>query len=518
MFASCKKQGSNTPSGTSAGLSLSRTDIKMSVLSGISDSVTVTSQVPWKLTVSPSDTSWLQVSTTQGASGNTIVTLTTKALATSSQTSSVTFSAASGSSDSVDLTITRQVYSTGWQTALGGSKRGWANAIAKTSNGQYWVVGNDAGSGGDIPVNHGGYDMVVAKFDVLGNIILVGDLGGTADDIAYGVAATSDGGCIVVGSTASNDISVSSNHGGTDCWVVRFDSHGNVLWKETIGGSLNDVGNGVLVTADGYVIVGSTYSNDGDIKSSYSGGDAWVVKLDLNGNIQWSKTYGGSSADLFNAITATADGGYAVAGLTMSQPSTGNVQGIEKGGTDVWIVKLDASGGIIWQQRFGGSAYDGATSIVATSDGYTVAGYTYSADGDVESNAGGLDAWVIKLALNGVKQWAQTYGTPKNDWAYGLVATDNGGYVLAGYTLNTPSGAGSDLWVWELNSNRKVLWQNIYGGMGYNSGDQGGIVSSDDGGYVIVTGTNGIYGDLSNLRNPLNARPTYSDWWIIKLQ
>ncbi len=522
MFASCSKHGSSGTSGTSAGISLSRDTIRMSALTGISDTVTVHSQVPWKLSISPSDTNWLQVSATQGPSGNTTVTLTTKAVTASSQTSNIAFSAAGGASDSVMLTVNRQVYSTGWQTALGGSKSGWANAIARTSDGGYWVAGYDAGNGGDIPVNHGGSDMVIAKFDAGGNNILVGDLGGSGDDIAYGVAATSDGGCIVVGSTTSNDIMVSSNHGGADCWVVRFDRQGNLLWKETLGGSLNDAGNSVLVTSDGYIIAGYTYSNNGDIKTNYGGGDAWVVKLDVDGKIQWSKTYGGSSNDMANAITATADGGYVVAGWTNSDPSTGNVQGINKGKTDVWVLKLDASGGIIWQQRFGGSDYDGATSIVATNDGYTVAGYTFSGvsgvDGDVESNAGGSDAWVINLALNGVKQWAKTYGTAKNDWAYGLVATDGGGYVLAGYTYSTPIGAGCDLWVWELNNSRNVLWQNTYGGMGYNSGDKGGIVSSGDGGYVVATGTNSIDGDLTGVRNPANGRPTYADWWITRLQ
>lgn len=522
MFASCTKHAGNAPSGTSAGISLSRSTITMSSVPGVSDTITVHSQGSWKLSVSPSDTFWLQVSTTQGAGGNTIVKLTTKDGTPTPDTTSITFSAASGASDSVQLTIIRQVYGTTWQTALGGSKSGWANAIAPTSDGGYWVVGYDAGSGGDIPVNHGGSDMVIAKFDANGNNILVGDLGGSGDDIANGVAATSDGGCIVVGSTTSNDIMVSSNHGGADCWVVRFDRQGNVLWKETLGGSLNDAGNSVLVAADGYVIAGYTYSNDGDINTSYSGGDAWVVKLDVNGKIQWSKTYGGTGEDLANAITATADGGYVVAGLTMSQPSTGNVQGIDKGKSDVWIFKLDASGGITWQQRFGGSGFDGATSIVATNDGYTIAGYTFSGvsgvDGDVESNAGGSDAWVIKLALNGVKQWSQTYGTPKNEWAYGLVANADGGYVLAGYTSSTSSGAGCNLWVWGLNSNRNVLWQKTSGGNGYNSGDKGGIVSSGDGGYVIATGTNSIDGDLSNVRNPAGGRPTYSDWWITKWQ
>lgn len=521
IFASCSKQGSSGATNTSGGLTLSRTSIRLSVLTGISDTVTVQSQVPWKLSVSPADTSWLQVSATQGTSGNTIITLTTKAITTSSQTSSLTFSAASGASDPVILTLTRQVHSAGWQTAVGASNKGWANAIARTVDGEYWVAGYDYGSGGDISVNHGGSDMVVAKFDANGNKVALADLGGSANDGAYGVAATSDGGCIAVGYTKSNDVDVSSNHGGSDCWVVKFDSQGNVVWKETLGGTLDDIGNSVVAMSDGYVIVGSTFSTNGDVTLNHGSMDAWVVKLGLDGKQQWSKTYGGTADEDLNVIVATADGGYAVAGYTMSDVSA-NVVGYVRGKTDVWILKLDASGGITWQQRFGGSGFDAATSMIATNDEYTVAGYTYSGasgpDGDVESNAGGLDAWVIKLAVNGVKQWAQTYGTANNDGAYGLVATADGGCVLAGYTTFTPNGAGTDLWVWELNSSKKVLWQNTYGGMGANSGANGGIVSSGDGGYIIATGTNSVDGDLLGVRNPAGGRPYYTDWWIKKLQ
>jgi hypothetical protein len=227
-------------------------------------------------------------------------------------------------------------------------------------------------------------------------------IGRSNDDEARSVVQTGDGGYIVAGYTRSNDGDVSGNHGGADAWVVKLNSDGTIAWQKTLGGSSYDEAHSIVQTSDGgYIVAGYTRSNDGDVSGNHGEEDAWVVKLDSEGNIEWQKTFGGSSYDEANSIVQTSDGGYIVAGYTKS--SNGDVAyggstyhgGIQE---DVWVIKLDSHGNIIWQEALGGGGYDRAFSIAQTSDdGYVVAGYAGSNDGDVSGNHGSYDVWVVKL-------------------------------------------------------------------------------------------------------------------------
>ena len=237
-------------------------------------------------------------------------------------------------------------------------------------------------------------------------------------------------------------------------------------WAATYGGGDFDyVGSMQETTDGGYVIVGSTYS--------FGAGDAdlWILKIDSSGNIQWQKTYGGGSCDVAVSIQQTTDGGYTVAG---------NTDSFGAGRRDYWVLKLNSTGAIEWQKTYGGSWWDSANSIQQTDDGgYIVAGYTYS------FGSGGDDIWILKLNSTGAIEWQKTYGSSAADGAGSIQQTNDGGYIVAGFTRS--SGAGSsDYWVLKLNGTGAIEWQKTYGGIVQDSANS--IQQTDDGGYIIAGG------------------------------
>lgn len=213
---------------------------------------------------------------------------------------------------------------------------------------------------------------------------------------AQSIELTNDGGFIVAGSTHSDDGNVSGNHGMSDFWIVKLDSEGVLEWQKCLGGSGHDWAHSVQQTADGgYILAGSTESNDGDVTGNHGGQDFWIVKLKEDGELEWQRCLGGSSNDTASAVQQTIDGGYIVSGYTES--NDGDVSG-NRGNSDYWLVKLSSSGDLLWQKCLGGSDHDYSHSLQQTTDGgYILAGSSRSNDGDVTGNQGDYDFWVVKL-------------------------------------------------------------------------------------------------------------------------
>ncbi len=234
-----------------------------------------------------------------------------------------------------------------WQKTYGGGGLEKANSIQQTSDGGFIVAGyTDSFGAGDA-------DIWVLKLDGNGNIQWQKTYGGSGWDSASSIQQTSDGGFIVAGYTNS------FGAGYDDIWVLKLDESGNVQWQKTYGGSGWDSASSIQQTSDGGFIV-----------AGWTNRDIWVLKLDGNGNIQWQKTYGGSYGDYANSIQQTSDGGFILAGYTYS---------FGAGGSDIWVLKLDESGNVQWQKTYGGSSDDRASSIQQTSDGgFILAGGTDS--------------------------------------------------------------------------------------------------------------------------------------------
>ncbi len=207
---------------------------------------------------------------------------------------------------------------------------------------------------------------------------------------------TADGGFIISGDSQSNDGDVSGNHldaygsPSLDYWIVKLDVDGNLQWQKSLGGSGNEITPFIQQTTDGgFIVAGSSTSDDGDVSGHHGSDfnyDYWIVKLDLDGNLIWQKSLGGNKNEFAQSVQETNDGGFIVAGSSAS--NTGNVSG-HHGSTyynDYWIVKLNSTGNLVWEKSLGGDDDDNGRSIQQIADsGFIVAGYTWSSDGDVHS-------------------------------------------------------------------------------------------------------------------------------------
>jgi hypothetical protein len=358
--------------------------------------------------------------------------------------------------------------------------------------------------------NHGKTDIWVVRLDSNRNKLWQKTFGGTDYDGASSLIATLDGGYLVGGYTLSINGDVTDSHGGYDCWIIKLDAAGNLLWQKTYGGTGYDAGTNSITTSDGgYIMAGTTQSNDGDVMGNHGGSDFWLVKLDGAGNKLWQKTYGGRGNDETSSFITTSDGGYVLAGSTQSNELPGF-----RGNTDYWVIKLDGAGNLIWQKTLGGSSVEYPGILITTSDGgYVVAGWTISNDGDVTGNHGAADGWLVKLNGMGNLVWQKTLGGTRDDFTSAVVATADGGYVVSGQTQSnngdvTGNHGNGDGWLIKLNGAGNLVWQKPFGGT--NNDSFGQILAIPDKSYVVVGRTESNNGDVSGNHGS-------QDYWIVKL-
>ena len=400
-----------------------------------------------------------------------------------------------------------------WQKCLGGSNTDEAYSIQQTTDGGYIVTGETKSNNGDVSENHGEEDVWVVKIDNAGNIEWQKCLGGSSREIGYCIQQTSDGGYVVAGYTESDNGDVFEYHGNRDAWVVKLDYTGNIEWQKCLGGSdLDEVFSILQIMDGGYIVAGYTKSpNDGDVAGNHGEKDTWIVKLDNTGTIEWQKCMGGSSSEEARSIQKTTDGGYIVAGSAGS--NDGDVSGHFLS-ADFWVVKMDNTGNIVWQKCMGGSSYEYAHSIQQTTDGgYIVAGCTISNDGDVLGNHGWPDYWVVKLDDTGNVLWQKCLGGSNPDYAFSIQQTTDGEYIVAGRTQSNDGDVSGnhgydDFWVVKLNNTGNVLWQKCLGGS--NPDYAYSIQQTTDGGYIVAGNTSSNNGDVS-------GKHGYGDAWVVKL-
>jgi uncharacterized repeat protein (TIGR01451 family) len=273
----------------------------------------------------------------------------------------------------------------------------------------------------------------ILKYSSSGNLLWQKFYGGTADDVAYSIIKTNNTGYLVAGFANSNNGDVAGNHspGIADAWLIKTDMNGNIVWKKCFGGTSYDTAFAAVQAPDkSFVVVGASSSNNGDLSGNNGLSDAWIFKIDSLGNLQWQRNYGGAGFDAFRGIVVNADGTFTVAGATTSPTATSNGN---KGKTDVWVAKISANGDLIWSKGFGGEEHEMGLSIVPTQDNsYLINGFTESNNADVNGNNGLSDMWLIKISDGGNLVWQKCVGTNKNEIGMAVIYNAENDYSIGG--------------------------------------------------------------------------------------
>jgi uncharacterized repeat protein (TIGR01451 family) len=248
-----------------------------------------------------------------------------------------------------------------------------------------------------------------------------------------------------------------------------------VEWQKTLGGTQLESANSLIPTVDhGFLVVGRSRSNDGHVSGhhgSTDSTDAWVIKLNSAGEMEWQKSYGGSNHDEFIHAVQAGNGDFICVGTTRS--TDGDVSGLHSSNgvvNDLWVVRINRHGAIIWSKVYGGSAVDQGRAIRKMNDGnYLIGGDTRSNDFDVTSNQGGADIWVLKINDQGNLLWQKSFGNPNHQYVTSITVTSDDKYVISGYQLynNWPTITGSPVYAYyeeaalKIDAQGNTMWEQF---------------------------------------------------------
>ena len=367
-------------------------------------------------------------------------------------------------------------------STLGGTKNESAQSVVKTTDGGYAVLGFTQSMDGDITdKSDESYDVWLLKFDADNNLQWNKTYGGTNDEQGNNLIQTQDGGFAIIGYTFSNDGDVTNNAGQQDFWVFKTDAQGNLQWEKTFGYSGLDYGLSILQTNDnGYFLTGvldvtgsGGQGNTRNNQTLHAGGDYWALKIDVNGNLQWSKYFGGFFTDTAFDGIQTDDNGFLIVGSSDSEDTdiSSNI-----GSYDFWVVKVNSQGILEWENNYGGTQIDEARSIIKTNDGnFLIVGDTRSDDVNVSTTLGGADVWAIKMASNGQLLEEISYGGESFDVGRDVISDVENGFLFCGSSRSgtgqlTQNNGQNDAWIFKTDANGNLKWQTSIGGSNIDYG------------------------------------------------
>jgi hypothetical protein len=397
-----------------------------------------------------------------------------------------------------------------WQNIYGGASFDEATLVKPTSDGNFILVGSTISSDNDVSTPLGNFDIWAVKVSPVGEIIWKTNIGSPKADIGTSVDNTQDGGYIIAG------YSDSSKYGQKDYYLIKLDGAGSVQWEKRYGGSGNDLARSVSATSDGgYILAGMSNSINGEVRGNYGNYDYWVLKLDATGDTVWTKNFGGSQYDEARSVSQTLDGGYIIAGHSYS--ANRDLTGKNNGLADYWVVKTDPAGVISWSMNYGGTSDDFASSVRETSDGgYIIAGTSFSSDVNVTGHLGDntkSDFWIVKTDVTGAISWEKSYGGNQSDGANDIQETSDNGFIVAGFTLSmdvnvTGNHGLYDYWVIKLDGAGSLTWEKTAGGTEEERANS--ITEAPDGGFLVAGFTRSSNGDVTRFYGD-------RDYWLVKL-
>ena len=333
-----------------------------------------------------------------------------------------------------------------WIRNYGGAGDDLGLSVQQTSDGGYIVTGytNSFGNGNQV---------YLIKTNASGDTLWTKTYGGTRDDGGYSVQQTQDGSYIVAGYT-------NSFGSGSQVYFIKTNASGDTLWTRAYGGARDDAGFSVQQTQDmGYIVAGRTISF-GDSFQVY------LIKTNTLGDTLWTRAYGGADWDEGFSVQQTQDTGYIIAGYSRSI-------------AQVYLIKTNARGDTLWTRHYGGAGDDGGRAVLQTQDGgFIVVGWSFSL-GNFNQ------VYLIKTNAGGDTLWTRTYGGTDNEVGYSVRQTQDGGFIIAGYTWSF--GNGSQVYLIKTNASGDTLWTRTYGGASLDGGWS--VQQTSDGGYIIAGGT-----------------------------
>lgn len=335
-----------------------------------------------------------------------------------------------------------------WNFTYGGDSTDLFSEIVELPDG-YLLVGSSISlpSGNKTAGTAGGYDYWVVKIDKNGKKLWDRSYGGSDDDFLLSAHGLNNGNVLLGGNSTSNISGVKSenSYGGNDYWILVIDIEGEVVWDLTMGGSDDDVLT-TLFEEDGVYIGGYSNSDASGTKSddSYGGYDYWIMKLsELTGTLEWDSTYGGVEDDYLDVILPDPHSTAIFASGSTSSGAGGNKASTFYGVSDFWMLKIDSLAAVTWDVTLGGTGNDVLTDAVTSPEGaIIVGGYSNSAIGGSKTtgNNGGYDYWIIKIDTLGVQYWEKNYGGSQDDTLQSIDMRCDRGLLLGGHSASDISG------------------------------------------------------------------------------
>jgi len=404
---------------------------------------------------------------------------------------------------------------------LGGSNNDSAQSVTATVDGGYIILGYTQSNDGDVTDKQDtSFDFWVIKYSSQNTVEWQKTYGGSGDDRGNSIVQTQDGGYAVLGFSFSEDGDVTNNEGLQDFWLLRLDASGNLIWQNSFGFEGSDSGISLIETSDlGFLLSGiidisasggqgATNRND----NRHAGGDYWLIKVNQLGELEWSNFYGGNFTDTPFGIIQKDNNGFLVVG---SSDSSDTDISNNKGTYDFWVLDISPEGALLNEKSLGGTQIDEGRSIIASGDGnFLITGDTRSDDVDVLNNKGGADLWLVKITPQGELLWEKSIGGSNFDVARSIKSSQDGNFILSGssrsddFDVNNNKGQ-NDAWVLKINANGDVLWETTIGG------------SNIDFAYDIAELNNGsiiAVGDTSSIDGDIIVNKGFSDLLLIKIE
>jgi hypothetical protein len=426
-----------------------------------------------------------------------------------------------------------------WQRSFGGGQQDDVQQVLPTADGGYLFAGISLSSSGGNKTApfYGIQDIWLVKTDASGNMQWDSSYGGNQSESINAIVHAQDGGYLFGGSSRTTTLATGNltalSFGLDDFWLVKTDENGVIQWQRNYGGTSNDELRSIVPTSDGgYLLGGTSLSGITGNKTTVNIGNAdyWLVKIDVNGNIEWDKTYGGTLADNLRSVVPLSDGGFLLAGHSNSGISGLKSEirnGPTNGQNDFWIVKIDANGNFIWDKTIGGTGNDLLAQALLLNDGnILLIGESGSSTATGVKTApfyGGIDTWAVKIDQSGNILWDKAYGGAVTDLPFSASPLANG-QVMISVTSNSPPdpdptvstktlpnfGTGNDVWLVLIDNDGNQVKDYVYGAPGGDNGRR--VFPTSDGGVIMLSQSTTIIGGNKTVNS--NGQ---NDMWIVKL-